>query len=193
MKDKDKDSAAISLLGDSERWSWLLVSCHCEANIYPAASCNRKSKHNVIQCNRWRQSSLCWPPMFLVSLKFFFFLDVLSLWMFVVPPCLHLLFLTKLSPPDLSDQRGKKHYDWNKVGAAANTARCQNSRNRKSFNFLWGELPIMCRGCFLITAQPEKGSWQNLFRAFSRHNFGKLLIDVFNILRMKKILTHQPT
>ena len=122
-----------------------------------------------------------------------FFLDLLSLWMFVVPPCLHLLFLTKLSPPDLSDQRGKKHYDWNKVGAAANTARCQNSRNRKSFNFLWGELPIMCRGCFLITAQPEKGSWQNLFRAFSRHNFGKLLIDVFNILRMKKILTHQPT
>ena len=122
-----------------------------------------------------------------------FFLHLLSLWMFVVPPCLHLLFLTKLSPPDLSDQRGKKHYDWNKVGAAANTARCQNSRNRKSFNFLWGELPIMCRGCFLITAQPEKGSWQNLFRAFSRHNFGKLLIDVFNILRMKKILTHQPT
>ena len=125
--------------------------------------------------------------------EIFFFLDLLSLWMFVVPPCLHLLFLTKLSPPDLSDQRGKKHYDWNKVGAAANTARCQNSRNRKSFNFLWGELPIMCRGCFLITAQPEKGSWQNLFRAFSRHNFGKLLIDVFNILRMKKILTHQPT
>ena len=24
----------------------------------------------------------------------------------------------------------------------------------------------MCRGCFLITGQPEKGTWQNLFVAF---------------------------
>ena len=30
----------------------------------------------------------------------------------------------------------------------------------------------MCRGSFLITAQPEKATWQNLFRAFSDQNFG---------------------
>ena len=30
----------------------------------------------------------------------------------------------------------------------------------------------MCRGSFLITAQPEKATWQNLFRAFSYQNFG---------------------
>ena len=30
----------------------------------------------------------------------------------------------------------------------------------------------MCRGSFLITAQPEKATWQNLFRAFSGQNSG---------------------
>ena len=52
----------------------------------------------------------------------------------------------------------------------------------------------MCRGCLLITAQPEKGTWQNLFRAFSPHNFGNrpLLIKVFNILGRVKMSKGKP-
>ena len=159
-------------------------------------------RHGILgNTNRWRQN-------FVIVLFFELDVNVVALrlhfsfscivFVNVVAPAFICYFLQGGRPPDLSDQRGKKHYDWNKVGDAAKNL---TAHYKEQILYLkkryFGKVLISFEEEFANNVQrmlpnhwaTRKGNLaESLWGFFSTQFWQRpLLIKVFNILGMIKM------